>query len=54
MSRCTGEFDGESLVLTFWSLVQITELQDSLEKPVRAARYTLCQHVRHIIKFIIS
>jgi hypothetical protein len=44
MSRL-GEFDGESLVLTFWSLVQITELQDKLEKPVRAARYTLCQHI---------
>ena len=38
MSRL-GEFDGESLVLTFWSLVQITELQDSLDKPVRAAVY---------------
>ena len=44
MSRL-GEFDGESLVLTFWSLVQITELQDKLDRPVRAARYTLCQHV---------
>jgi hypothetical protein len=44
MSRL-GEFDGESLVLTFWSLVQITELQDRLDKPVRAARYTLCQQV---------
>lgn len=47
MSRL-GEFDGESLVLTFWSLVQITELQDKLYEPVRAARYTLCQHIPHL------
>ena len=44
MSRL-GEFDGESLVLTFWSLAQVDELQGSLDKPVRAASYTLCQHV---------
>ena len=44
MSRL-GEFDGESLVLTLWSLAQVAELHESLDKPVRAACYTLCQHV---------
>ena len=44
MSRL-GEFDGESLVLTFWSLAQVAELQELLDKPVRASCYTLCQHI---------